>query len=260
MSENENARKIDRMAHHLADRAVQHRAAADPSWRAHAPKYGPDDVRLMMAHPTGSSPQNADNPRVITLDAEVAATGDNLFRLEMSPVQFAELVASRATVVHSVSPVAGSREAFQADPWSTWFRPGDRVYPRSGGQVLTVAEVQPIEGSQGRQQFRPEGAQGSFRWLHSDEYRLDTSKPSGPMCTRCVGHTFWDGKAWQHLDPRTAAHDVGEHAVSFVPREDSRNAALVAALRAAVAWERAAGDGSYASEICDLVDKLAAVS
>lgn len=50
-----------------------------------------------------------------------------------------------------------------------WFDPGDRVYPRGpGGEVVSVTEVAPIEGSDPlRQQFR---ANGEKIWRHSDEY------------------------------------------------------------------------------------------
>ena len=72
------------------------------TWRDRAPKYGPDDVRLMLAHPTGTT----SGKRWITLDAELAVTGDHLFMLELSPEQFADLVASRATVAGSRVPVA----------------------------------------------------------------------------------------------------------------------------------------------------------
>lgn len=61
------------------------------------------------------------------------------------------------------------------------FRVGQRVYPRAGGEVVTVAEVLPIEGSSPvRQQFRARQDGKPYPskvWLHSDEYQL---APSGP--------------------------------------------------------------------------------
>lgn len=55
------------------------------------------------------------------------------------------------------------------------FRVGERVYPRSGGEVVIVERVAEIEGSGGRQQFWP---QGVTLPRHSDGYRL-----AGPSCT-----------------------------------------------------------------------------
>jgi len=49
------------------------------------------------------------------------------------------------------------------------FRIGDRVYPRSGGEVVTVERVADIEGSGGRQQF---WSTGNTMPKHSDEYQL----------------------------------------------------------------------------------------
>lgn len=171
--------------------------------------YDPRDVRILLAH-SRSTVSGAED-RTIELTVEHAATMDPLLRVEMSPLQFAAIMASHATVVRSEIDVP---PALTSDAREEWFRPGDRVHPRAGGPVRTVAAVQLIEGSN-RQQFRPDG---STFWLHSDEYRLDTSKPSGPMCTLCAGHTVWDGKTWQHLDRRTAFHKLGEHRVTFVPQ------------------------------------------
>lgn len=70
--------------------------------RDRAPKFGPDDVRLMLAYSAATTGGN----RRVALDAELAATGDRLFMLEMNPDQFADLIASRATVAGSRIPVA----------------------------------------------------------------------------------------------------------------------------------------------------------
>lgn len=51
------------------------------------------------------------------------------------------------------------------------FQPGDRVYPRSGGQVDTVKRVAEIAGSGGRQQIWLSRGAGIAR--HADEYRRE---------------------------------------------------------------------------------------
>lgn len=53
----------------------------------------------------------------------------------------------------------------------TQFAVGDRVWPKSGGQILKVVKVADIEGSNPtRQQFWAEGRTG---WLHSEDYQLE---------------------------------------------------------------------------------------
>jgi hypothetical protein len=56
------------------------------------------------------------------------------------------------------------------------FEVGDRVYPRSGGEVVTVAEVARMvnSGSFGGQEFR---TVGDFRWHASSDYRVAEPLP-----------------------------------------------------------------------------------
>ncbi len=170
---------------------------ANQTWRARAPKFGPDDVRLMLAHPTGAT----NGTRIINLDAEVAQSGANLFRLELTPEQFADLVASRATVVHSTTPIATPLEVTGE---------ADAAHLKAVLTHLLVA--------------------------------LDMSAHDGlPL-------------------PVDAAVSIArQHGVELeTPAPGARD--LVWQLRDAVARERAAGDGSYTAQICDLVEQLHGVS
>lgn len=126
--------------------------------------YDPDDVRVSMAHTASSTGHD----RIIGLDLERASDGAPIVSLSLSPEEFAAVIATRATVVRSSIPLASPIAPAAVDP-SEWFRPGDRVYPRPGGQVVLVHQVTTIGRGRERQMFRASGEQV---WCRTDDYQL----------------------------------------------------------------------------------------
>jgi hypothetical protein len=106
------------------------------------------------------------------VDRWLAKAGDTvdpvvLARGEVAADSFRGMVNDAATDLGVPRPYAGRRPSPQ-------FEPGDRVYPRSGGEVYTVERVAVIQGSAGRQQF---WAVGNAIPQHSDGYQLVKPKP-----------------------------------------------------------------------------------
>lgn len=66
------------------------------------PKYHPDHVRLMLSY---AAPTVGLGHRMVVLEAEFADSGDPIFRLTLSPGQFADLMASRTVAVRSAVEV-----------------------------------------------------------------------------------------------------------------------------------------------------------
>jgi hypothetical protein len=138
------------------------------------PVIHPRDVSVSLTHPT---PQTSGGRVERTVDLTIERTVDGLplVQISMTPDQFASLMASRVTPMRSDVELRALPTVDQmAKTAARWWRPGDRVHPRSGGQVVTVAQVLPIAGSLFRQQFR---ADGDVAWRHSDEYQLDPPRP-----------------------------------------------------------------------------------
>jgi hypothetical protein len=135
-------------------------------------KFDPRDIRVMITH---AAPTSVGGPsRTVGLEIEHAATGTPIVRATMTPVQFAAVMASSATVVPSeIDPPAPGR----TPNLDEWHRPGDRVVHRAGGKVLTVDDVQPIIGAEDRQQFR---ATEDTMWHHSDQYQVVPPQPTSP--------------------------------------------------------------------------------
>jgi hypothetical protein len=185
--------------------------------------YGHADVRVMLTHPASTRPGVS---RSVALYLERASDSEPIARLSLTPDQFAAVMAGSATVVTSSIPLP----RLGATRPDSWFRPDDRVYPRSGGEVVTVDEVRLIGGTTDRQQFRAKGM-----WRHSDEYQLEPPSSRvdprelhpGPLCTRCLTETVWDPAAgqWRHADGAVASDrscDRGEHDVTFAPQNGPR--------------------------------------
>jgi hypothetical protein len=133
------------------------------------PVIHPRDVFVSLTHPT---PQTSGGRTERTVDLSIERTIDGLplVQISMTPDQFTSLMASRVTPMRTdVELLARPTDAQMTRIAARWFRPGDRVCPRSGGKVETVVEVAPLTGSQFRQQFRM--LAGGI-WHHSEDYEL----------------------------------------------------------------------------------------
>lgn len=75
-------------------------------------QFDPDDVRLTLTYPRTTGPQQL-AMNVVEILAEHATTGDPLFRLRLSPAQFATLMSSHEVTARSSVPLP--REAEQCE-------------------------------------------------------------------------------------------------------------------------------------------------